>query len=101
LEGSCRFSLVGKRAMLMAWGVRRDNLDSVSHRGSKGSLVVMAKASKRIVRRGASALRHRAASGLGHESGKLLRLPGVGLHLLLGKTRRRMTMRSQPVPWHP
>jgi hypothetical protein len=30
---------------------RRDNLDSVSHRESKGSLVVMAKASKRIVRR--------------------------------------------------
>src|SRR6185312_9624463 len=30
---------------------RRDNLDSVSHRESKGRLVVMARASKRIVRR--------------------------------------------------
>jgi hypothetical protein len=28
----------------------------------------------------------RAAGGLGHEPAKLLRLPGVGLHLLLGKT---------------
>jgi hypothetical protein len=36
--------------------------------------------------RGVSALRHRAAGGLGHEPAKFLRLPGVGLHLLLRKT---------------
>ena len=36
--------------------------------------------------RGVSALGHRAAGGLGHAPAKFLRLPGVGLHLLLRKT---------------